>query len=232
MEQLDHVKTAAVKIGTSSLLDDKGLLDVNVIEHLGKDIADLWKTGRRFLVITSGAVGLGKKHEEEDPRTSAMRGQHKLMTVYQESLEVHGLDAGQIMITPWQFLWRKSRQRFVDRVHESWKENTVVVVNANDPIATKHTTLGDNDSLSAKVARSVQVDALIFLSLNKETNLGRGGSKAKAKAIHSVEKKGITALVVDGKRPHVLSELFDGGHVLKTALRDSDTIRRHTKVVH
>jgi glutamate 5-kinase len=198
-----------IKIGTSTLLGSDRTLDMNIVESLADDVAELWKKGKKIAIVTSGAVGLGKRGENGDARTAAMRGQPLLMHIYYEQFQRHGIEIGQLLLTNEQFANSEGIGNVVGAITRAFNEGTVVIINENDPISTEKTTMGDNDALAARVTCEINADALIMMSMKNGTP-GKGGGDAKMKAICEVESKGITAIVVDGKEEHVISKIFRG----------------------
>jgi glutamate 5-kinase len=198
-----------IKIGTSSLLCSDKSLDMKIVSSLVDDVAELWNAGKKIVIVTSGAVSLGKRGEEGDVRTAAMRGQPLLMHIYYEQFQRHGIDIGQLLLTNEQFANSEGVEMVVGAIKRAFKEGTIVIINENDPISTEKTTMGDNDALAARVTCEINADALVMMSM-KNGSPGKGGGDAKMKAISDVEAKGITAIVVDGKEEHAIRKIFDG----------------------
>ncbi|MDE1834708.1 MAG: hypothetical protein KGH64_05205, partial [Candidatus Micrarchaeota archaeon] len=167
----------------------------------------------------------GKKSDNEDERTAAGRGMPKLLGLYEDLFEKRGLGIAQLLISSEQLSDHDDMRRLAQRINDWWNTRTVPIINENDPIARSSATRGDNDSLSAEVAIHVSAQTIVFMSIERETSMGRGGADAKAAAMSKAESKGIRTMVVDGKAPHVIKGLFDGGNVLRKALRDGEAIR-------
>ncbi len=226
-EGLANATTIVVKIGTSSLVAEDGSLDTETLSKHVDDIAALWKQGKKVVLITSGAVTLGLKERGGDVCTAAMRGQISLMETYIELFKRYGIDVGQMLLTKKDFGNREKVARIVNNIDTAFRENTITIINENDATTDKKTTLGDNDALAAELAPILKAQVLVFLSRESQTENGKGGNGAKAKAIEKVEKHSIATPVVDGKTEHVIRQLFDGNsEVFKQALRDSAQIRK------
>ncbi len=227
-KELENVNTVVIKIGTSSLLTDDGAsLDLEILKSYVNDIAGLWKQGKKVVIVTSGAAGLGKVREGGNISTATMRGQPDLMEDYKRLFGEHGILRGQMLLSKGDFNGKRRTHRIVKRIEASFNENTITVINENDATAHKKKTFGDNDTLAAIVAKALKADMVVFLSRNGHTAMGRGGNEAKATAIKKLHRKGILAPVVDGKQRNVIGELFNGdGKVFRQALRDSSRIRK------
>ena len=229
----DNIELLVVKIGTSSLMKDDQTIDKDVLRSFVDDVAGLWKQGKKIVIVTSGARGLGKKGADGDLRTAAMRGQPKLMHTYFELFQWHGIEIGQLLLTNEQFATNAGINRTVGAIKRAFDEKTIVIINENDPITTLKTTMGDNDALAARIARELKADALVMMSVENGTYKGTGGGTAKIKAIHEVEAAGIRAFVIDGKMEHSLKMLFNGDRSgatnvekLKALVRGSSTHER------
>src|SRR3989338_5597735 len=136
-------KRIVVKIGTQSLSDKAGGIDSLVLKQVVDQIAALKKMGTEVILITSGAVGAGKnifklktKNQIVDKQLFASIGQVKLMNMYSDFLEKHGLLCAQILVTKEDF---RDRQHYLNmkRCFENLLlDNVVPIVNENDVVAT------------------------------------------------------------------------------------------------
>ncbi len=235
MNELVNGECFVVKIGTTSVLMNNRKLDDIVLTHLAADIGNLWHhEGKRFAVVTSGARELGRLSPDDDPRTAASRGMPQLMRVYTHLFENQEIHVGQLLVETNHFDVMKDDPEtgVANAISRAWRDNTITIVNENDPLATKVTTLGDNDALASKVGIALKesghnVGGVIFMSVeNGNGAMGRGGGEAKAQAIKSLEREGVPALVVPGKKPHAVGSLFAADGVdLKTALMESARVR-------
>lgn len=184
-------RTVVAKIGTSSITDETGEIDVVAVDKFCAEVADLRHAGHRVVVVTSGAIaaglpaiGLGGARRPTDAVTlqavSAV-GQSRLMRVYDDGFAAHGLVAGQVLLAPLDFGSRQQylhARRTLDRLMEL---GVVPVVNENDAIADDEIRFGDNDRLSALVAHLVGADLLVLLTdaeglLTADPRLDEGAS--------------------------------------------------------
>lgn len=216
-EDMASANTIVIKIGTSSLMSDSGTaLDMQVLSSLAEDIAQLHMQGKKVAIVTSGAVGLGMvsgnaKVEGRDVQVAARIGQPKLMHAYIGLFERHGLQVGQLLLTQREFATASLVQEKVVRpIRDDFSAGIIPIINENDAITDKETTLGDNDSLSAEIACAIGADVLIMLSVKNGNMAGRGGREAKEKAIGRAGDAGVQVLLVDGKESHCVSKAFGG----------------------
>ncbi|QAY76843.1 glutamate 5-kinase [Sphingosinicella sp. BN140058] len=161
-----------VKVG-SSLLIDSGREDVRRawLRTLGADLAALRNGGKQLVVVSSGAVALGrgklglKRSARLDiKQAAAAAGQPRLMAAWDEAMGEAGIPTAQLLLTVED---TESRRRWLNAratIEVLLAEGALPVVNENDSVATEELRYGDNDRLSARVAQMVRSDVLILLS--------------------------------------------------------------------
>jgi glutamate 5-kinase len=165
-------RRVVVKIGSSLLVDGAGRLRRDWLDSLAADLAGCRDQGREVIVVTSGAIALGRAALElkarvlrlEDKQAAAAVGQINLAHAYQASLAQHGLPTAQLLLTLGD---TESRRRYLNArstIEALLKLRVVPVVNENDTVATNEIRFGDNDRLSARVAVMASADELILLS--------------------------------------------------------------------
>lgn len=167
-------ETVVVKIGTTSITDDMGTIDQAAVARLCDGVAELRGTGRRVVVVTSGAIaaglpelGLGGDRRPRDAVTlqavSAV-GQGRLIRTYREELGRHGLTAGQVLLAPLDFFVRAQYLHARGTLIRLLELGVVPVVNENDAIADDEIRFGDNDRIAALVAHLVGASTLVLLT--------------------------------------------------------------------
>ena len=166
--------TAVVKIGTSSITDDEGIIDRAMVAKLCDEVAALRASGRRVVVVTSGAIaaglpelGLGGDRRPRDPVTLqavAAVGQGALIRTYREELGRHGLTAGQVLLAPLDFFVRAQYLHARGTLNRLLDLGVVPVVNENDAIADDELRFGDNARIAALVAPLVEASTLVLLT--------------------------------------------------------------------
>jgi len=171
--RLAEFRRIVVKVGSSLLVDAAaGRLNENWLASLVADLAALHGGRRDILVVSSGAIALGRsvlklppgRLELEDSQAAAAVGQIALARTWAEALSRHGVTAGQVLVTLGD---TEERRRYlnaratIDRLLQ-WR--AVPVINENDTVATTEIRYGDNDRLAARVATMVSADVLVLLS--------------------------------------------------------------------
>lgn len=164
--------TIAVKIGTSSLTHSNGKMNLHFIEELVAVLCELKNQGKNIVLVSSGAIGVGvsKLRLEKRPddiktkQATAAVGQCQLMSIYDRFFSLYGQDVAQILITKYIIDNEKSKINAKNTLEELFKMNVVPIVNENDVISTEEIEFGDNDTLSAHVAKLTNADLLIILT--------------------------------------------------------------------
>ena len=171
--RLADFRRIVVKVGSSLLVDAQaGKLKEAWLESLIADLAVLHGGKRDVLVVSSGAIALGRtvlklppgRLELEDSQAAAAVGQIALARTWTEALSRRGITAGQVLVTLGD---TEERRRYlnaratIDRLLQ-WR--AVPVINENDTVATTEIRYGDNDRLAARVATMVSADVLVLLS--------------------------------------------------------------------
>ncbi|MGH6974051.1 MAG: glutamate 5-kinase, partial [Stellaceae bacterium] len=166
-------KRLIVKIGSALLADDKtGEPRRAWLEALMADIAALCKTGTSVVIVTSGAVAIGRRHLKlppgplrlEEKQAAAAAGQVRLAHVYQEAAARHGIVVAQILLTPEDTEERRRHLNARATMEQLLAREAMPVINENDTVATAELRFGDNDRLAARVAQMVSADTLVLLS--------------------------------------------------------------------
>jgi len=162
-----------VKVG-SALLVEPATGEVNRawLETLAADIARLRARGCEVLVVSSGAIALGRRAvglpvgrlKLEESQAAAAVGQIRLAHAWKEVLETHGLQVAQILLTLGDTEERRRYLNARSTLRTLLKLGAVPVINENDTVATAEIRYGDNDRLAARVAQMISADCLILLS--------------------------------------------------------------------
>ncbi|URQ75035.1 MAG: glutamate 5-kinase [Candidatus Ochrobactrum gambitense] len=172
LKQLKDYRRIVVKIGSALLVDRAKGLKREWLESLGQDIAALHHAGVEVLVVSSGAIALGrtvlglpkKALKLEESQAAAAAGQIALAKAYADVLGGHGIKSGQILVT---LSDTEERRRYLNAratIETLLKLKAVPVINENDTVATTEIRYGDNDRLAARVATMMGADLLILLS--------------------------------------------------------------------
>ena len=169
---LKKYRRIAIKIGSALLVDRTSGLKRDWLASLANDIGELAEGGTEVLVVSSGAIalgrtilGLGKRALKlEESQAAAAVGQIALAGAWSEALGGHGLKSGQILLTLGD---TEERRRYLNAratISTLLKMKAVPVINENDTVATSEIRYGDNDRLAARVATMMGADLLVLLS--------------------------------------------------------------------
>jgi glutamate 5-kinase len=171
--RLVDAKRVVVKVGSALLVDaDKGRLNRAWLETLGTDIAALRKRGQDVILVSSGAIALGRRHlglspgklKLEESQAAAAVGQIRLAHAYKEILEAHEITVAQILLTLGDTEQRRRYLNARGTLSTLLALGAVPVINENDTVATAEIRYGDNDRLAARVAQMTGADCLVLLS--------------------------------------------------------------------
>lgn len=172
-EDLKNKKRIVVKIGSSSLHHlETGELNLLKIERLIRILTDLHSQGKEVILVSSGAIAVGRRVMERKnrPETVAQKqalaaiGQARLMMVYQKLFMEYNQKTAQVLLTKYSVMNSMNRINARNTFSELFKMDIIPVVNENDTVATNEIEFGDNDHLSAFVTALVDADLLILLS--------------------------------------------------------------------
>jgi glutamate 5-kinase len=170
---LKDFRRIVVKVGSSLLVDSGGgRLHEDWLASLADDIAALYGENRNVLVVSSGAIALGRAVLKlaagplklEDSQAAAAVGQIALARTWAQALGRHGITAGQVLVT---LQDTEERRRYLNArstIEKLLEWRAVPVINENDTVATNEIRYGDNDRLAARVATMASADLLVLLS--------------------------------------------------------------------
>lgn len=172
LKKLDQYKRIVIKIGSALLVDRHHGLKENWLASLIDDVAYLEKKGVEVLIVSSGAIALGRtllklpagSLKLEQSQACAAIGQIELSKAYSTALLNHGLMTGQILLT---LVDTEERRHYLNAratINTLLHFGAIPVVNENDTVATSEIRYGDNDRLAARVATMMGADLLILLS--------------------------------------------------------------------
>ena len=171
--RLAEAKRIVVKVGSTLLVDaEKGRLNRAWLESFAEDVAHMRKRGQEVIVVSSGAIALGRRHLDlgtgrlklEESQAAAAVGQIRLAHAYKELLDAHGITVAQILLTLGDTEQRRRYLNARGTLNTLLSLGAVPVINENDTVATAEIRYGDNDRLAARVAQMTGADCLILLS--------------------------------------------------------------------
>jgi glutamate 5-kinase len=166
------MSVVVVKLGSSIVADEQGVVRRDVLERLCAETARLHQSGQSVVLVTSGAIARGmevmgmaiRPRAMEDLQAASAVGQGKLFRVYDELLQEHGVSSAQVLLT---FFDMSARSHYLNarqtlRKLLDWR--VVPVINENDTTTTDEISFGDNDFLAAQVAILLDADLLLLLT--------------------------------------------------------------------
>ena len=175
-----NVKRIVIKLGTNVLRNEDGEVAISRIYSFIEDMAKLVKQGKEVILVTSGAVGLGKKKlnldstaEDGVKQACAAIGQSRLMSFYENGFGIYDIPIAQILLTEDDFSLRYRYLSLRTTLNKILEFGVVPIINQNDTVSTikmnamlagMKVCFSDNDKLSALVASELDADLLIILS--------------------------------------------------------------------
>ena len=172
-EVVESARTIVIKVGTNVLSREDDTLDVELIGALAEQIHRIRRTGRRIVLVSSGAVGAGmgllglKRRPTDLPhlQAAAATGQANLIRTYDDAFKRHGYHAAQMLLTANDF---RNRDRYLNvrnTLNTLFEFGVVPIVNENDTVSVHEIKFGDNDQLAAMVTNLLEAPLLIILSV-------------------------------------------------------------------
>jgi glutamate 5-kinase len=171
--ELAAMKRVVVKIGSALLVEeDSGAVHRAWLDALIDDVARLHAGGTEVVLVSSGAIAVGRRHlgltrrtiRLEEKQAAAATGQIRLAHAYQEALARHGLTVVQVLVTLSDTEQRRRHLNARSTIDTLLRLGAVPVINENDTVATSEIRFGDNDRLGARVAAMIDAEGLVLLS--------------------------------------------------------------------
>lgn len=161
-----------IKVGTSTLAYPTGRVNLRRIEQLCRVLSDFKNAGHEVILVSSGAIGMGvgklslSRRPDDIPgkQAAAAVGQCELMYTYDKLFSEYSHTVAQILLTGQDVENAEHFENFRNTMHRLLELHVLPIVNENDTISTKEIAIGDNDTLAAIVATSMQADLLVLLS--------------------------------------------------------------------
>jgi len=165
-----------IKVGTSTLAHTGGRLNIRRVELLCKVLSDMQNAGHQVILVSSGAIGMGvgklglagRPSDMPGKQAAAAVGQCELMYTYDKLFSEYNHVVAQILLTADDIHDSRRSSHVQDTLERLLEWKALPIINENDAVAIDeigiHTTIGENDTLSAIVARLVKADLLVLLS--------------------------------------------------------------------
>jgi len=167
-----NAKRIVIKIGSSLLIGEDGSARKSWLSTLAEDMAKLTQGGKQVIVVTSGAVAMGRPAlgygkralELEEKQAAAACGQIELFAAWRDALKPHGLHVAQLLLTADDSIERRRYLNARNTIDTLIEAKAIPIINENDTVATEELRFGDNDRLAARVAQMAGADLLIVFS--------------------------------------------------------------------
>ena len=196
----DGKRRIVVKVGTSTLTNENGSVDLRIMDKLTQVLSAVENGGDEVILVSSGAisVGVSKMRLPARPKEIRMKqacaavGQCELMHLYDKFFSEYGILTAQILLTGEDVLTEEKKQNLKNTFSALLENRIIPIVNENDSVSyaqieTAKKVFGDNDTLSALVAVLCEADQLIILSDVEGLYEGDPRKDATAKLIHRVD---------------------------------------------
>lgn len=170
--RLATARRLIIKIGSALLVEDTGDIRTDWMQGLGADIARLRAKGVEIVIVSSGAIAVGRTRlglatgalALEQKQAAAATGQIQLAHAWQNTLAAHDITVAQILLTLSDTEERRRHLNARATIETLLGLGAVPVINENDTVATEEIRYGDNDRLAARVAQMISADTLVLLS--------------------------------------------------------------------
>ena len=201
---IENSKKIVLKLGSSTVVDSRGVFKKKWVISLIKDIKKYGK-GKSFVIVSSGAIALGQKYLKikkkkiklEMSQAIAAVGQIHLASEFQKLFEKHKIKTGQILISPDDTEQRRRAINVRRTFDNLFKLKAIPIVNENDSTATTEIKYGDNDRLAARVAQIIGADELVIFS-DVDGLYDKSKKKKIVKTVKVIDEK-ITSLIENKK---------------------------------
>ena len=233
MKHRDILKTKkriVIKIGTNLITHDNGNINLLRMEKLVRVLADLHNMGKEVMLVSSGAVGagMGKLCRDKAPPTVVEKqalaaiGQAELLRIYQKFFDDYNQTLGQVLLTRDGIENSVRRNNARNTIHRLLEMSVIPVINENDTVSTQEIEFGDNDMLSAEVAKLIQADLLIIMTNTNGVYTSNPYLHKDAQQVSTVitAKEDLKDIVFEGK-----SALGSGG--METKIQAAELCREH-----
>jgi glutamate 5-kinase len=192
---LPKCKRIVLKLGTRLVAGADEGVDTELLDDLGRQAARLLARRTQLIIVTSGAVHLGRRVLKRPQKREALAfrqaaaaiGQPELMRHYSQAFAAHGVVVAQVLLTMADIAERERYLNTRETFESLLRHNTVPIVNENDCVSEPSVTFGENDKLAAVIAAKVQADLLVFLLDQPGLYTGNPSEDPDAELVRVVE---------------------------------------------
>lgn len=171
MSRIANANRLVIKIGSALLVDSEGNPARTWLAALANDVASLRANGKQIMIVSSGAIALGRRalglkrsNVLAEKQAAAAAGQARLMGAYEEAFARHKIPVAQALLTPDDTERRRRWLNARATLETLLDLGAVPIINENDTVATAEIRYGDNDRLAARAAQMISADVLVLLS--------------------------------------------------------------------
>lgn len=199
MIQLLNSSRIVVKFGTSTLTNGTAQISLPRMVELVRQMAALHEAGKELLVVSSGAIAVGRQklnfpHLPKDIPAKQMLsavGQPRLMAIYEQLFSLYGLTVAQVLLTRADLANRRRYLNSRNTLAALLTQRVIPIINENDTVATEEIRVGDNDNLSALVANLIEADLLVLLTDQAGLYTADPRQEPNAQLVREVREKSI-----------------------------------------
>ena len=218
-------KRIVIKLGTSTLTHKTGKLNIRRMTNLVQVLSDLHNAGKEILLVSSGAIGMGvgKLNLPERPKdtpskqAAAAVGQCELMHIYDDMFSKYSITVAQILLTKTIVQNPERRQHVQNTIERLLQLGVIPILNENDTVAIDELELEIDPRVhqDAEVVPLVSAidDSILQMAGGAGSTLGTGGMATKLNAAQIATENGIDMVIMNGKNPDLLYDLFDNKQV-------------------
>jgi glutamate 5-kinase len=191
-----------VKLGTRLVAGRHEGVNTELLDDLGRQAARLLARGKQLIIVTSGAVHLGRRVLKRPQKREALAfrqaaasiGQPELMRHYSQAFQAHGVVVAQMLLTMGDIAERERYLHTRETFESLLRHGVVPIVNENDSVSEPSVTFGENDKLAAVIAAKVQAELLVFLLDQPGFFAGNPQEDPNARVIPVVEPTDVEVL--------------------------------------
>ncbi|MBS4923164.1 MAG: glutamate 5-kinase [Streptococcus salivarius] len=221
----DSVKRLVIKIGTSSLVLPSGKINLEKIDQLAFVISSLHNKGIEVVLVSSGAMGFGLNVLDLDKRPAEVGkqqavssvGQVAMMSLYSQVFSHYQTKVSQLLLTRDVVEYPESLANAINAFESLFKLGVVPVVNENDAVSVDEmdhaTKFGDNDRLSAIVAKIEITEEIIASAGGSGSKFGTGGMMSKIKSAQMVFENQSQMVLMNGENPRDILRVLEGAKI-------------------
>ena len=232
MSSIQQAKRVVVKVGTSTLTHQTGLINIRRMEQLVKVLSDIKNAGKEIILVSSGAIGVGvgkmalPQRPSDTPSKQAIAaiGQCELMYLYDKLFAEYNHIVAQVLLTRVITDDSRTKCNVVNTLNRLLEMGAVPIVNENDTVAIEEIEFGDNSDIdglydcdprqhaNAKLIDTVEEidDEIRMAAGGAGSARGTGGMLTKIYAAQMAAEAGIDMVILNGSNPERLYDLFDG----------------------